>query len=1311
MVLSSADKVEWTRTPAQEAGNLDYYFDLKQNPTGDLSGWFTFTSTGYYAASETDTFQKLTPEQARDHMEDLVQDFLQGGEGDGHRARPPAGTAGDPYIVKAYFLVPGDSTVSPDRQPLLYPNANSVVPELGSSTKRATAYFANRDTISVRFDLALPDGFAPGDLPKAYEISFPSGKIEGHWLSTATTCHFDVTLTQSQSLVQPERFADYYNAMQSLSAWLAQPVLLTRGPAVVSAPAATTNLLDFPLMPSGDGQLNLADEKYPVSGDHALRRAALEKTLAYFPRDKGTAFRTKMRLAIVDWNEDKNKEALDQITNLIATYKPDVDANVLSWAEDTQGLVLEDLSRNDEALAIFTKIANDTSLPDERRSACALSAAQILEAKSPDQAIALLEMALPLQTDEAEDSYTLLAKLMLRQNKGDVLRQRLQQLLQADAANGQKVLLAVVTNSDGWTQSPEAASRPALIKLIGDVVPQPGPDLQKALEASRNSLAVADACNKIQGELKTALAAKPLSDWYRPSSDPSLKKVEDFDAAFQKANNDNNPDLCTQITVQILVAFPPAADFPDRLWKAAAEAEWKEKQETPPNDPMLVELLNLCGELPETSDDYFEGKFLLGRHLARNGDLAGERNLYLAMLKDPQITDTFLPYTLKHLGANYENIPDYAKALESYKSLERLAGKYNGVGDSLLRAVFINLQQNNPKEALRIIQLLAGVDDATLKKCDDYNFIQELIELSRSGKAEAFWARSSGWWPQWLGIAQSVGVPGPDQSVAVPDIPNLTDFGQALGTDLRGNDPDAFFLKYARLVSAARWLPSMAFELAALAQSAGQMAPAKISDLRLLYIAQLEAAEGADEAKDARQRHLMLAANYLDAGETDKAGSVVTAFMAGPSLDDAVSAAMHRVWGLVALAQHKDYDGPVKVLEADLQKSGGEQRLSGVGILSDLYLAEGKSAEAQTLLKREMDDPQNKADTAGYAGLTERSRKLAGGSSFSKQAATWLKANKPGWYDFAEPADLKDPRLVNLEEILKSAHPPFNDVEMTKLELLVAQADSEPAEVQQNAFNLAVGNLVEMSPTQAEARQIIASIVEGDLFGDDVRTYWLWIGLFDAVGHHQKDDYAKWSANPLTARFNPNQKEFLPLGKAFLDLDPTSPPALMAFAKSLTQSPVDGIRLDLLRQVNTMLLRLGDVQDCQALADGLASWTIAPEASETKESMQLDWARRLDRFRAAGSLGDDMAKVVLAHYPAAPRPGAGRVFEAEERRLPADARQGNDAPGMSLPRQDGAVRPLNFLRVEDAHPFAAGRRGRRCAGIGTGRPGREGGGE
>jgi transglutaminase-like putative cysteine protease len=1277
----------WTRTPAQSSGRLAYNFELNLRNTGELAGWLTLTGEGYFGAGQEAWFEKLDSNEARQQMGQVLQGFYPGAELiEVSKAADRAPQT--PYAIKTYFVVPRHLENGAGNQTLLFPQTTSLLPSLGYTPERDTPYFLYLGRVEVTCSITVPPGLVASELPIPYNIEMPAGHARAQWRMEGAVCRAEMNLDFSRSLLGPEEFKTYYGAIQSLKTWLEKPIVLSRNG---TATAASSNVVldDFPLMPTGTGQLALLNNRYPPGSDPALRRAALEKILQYFPSDKPTTFQAGVYLSGLDWDTGKKAEAMARLQMLLATYKAELKPDIYGWGEFVEGSFLREQQQLGPAQEVYVGIAKTSGVSEELRAQSALRGADILRKTAPDEALALLNEAAAWTSTYQGEIHGLIAYVLLQQDKTEALRQHLADLIQRQPAAVEELFCRMLKKSEEWAAAGDDVQRQTLCTMVEQLVAHPGQALTNALAAARASGSRDQILGKIQFQLRAGIASEQLADWYAPMKKETLVSSEDFDQAIQIADSKGEADRCLLLSIHAALTTAPTVNLSRRLWQAAAYVDWKERNAGRAMDTPLQQLVfDCCDQLPKDDGVYWGGRLYRAAHLSRKGDYPGEQAMLNALLTDPQLLGRFKPAIYGQLGGSLEKSGDFDHALEAYAELEKSPSAIPENATRLLHAVFINLHLNRPAQALHLIGVLETFDAVTLGKAEGGAQIRELIALGRSGKAEEFWSRRNRWWVLWKDWARKVGLAQRDWEAVVPVISNERDWGIALGEAVRVNNRAYFFLELSKGFSAARWLPGMSGNLAGLSSLLPRIAPEALFEYRKLMIVVLEQSQEALGLPEGlRNRRLLLATNYIDDGTPGAALEVFAALRQEPQPDDATTLTTHRLWGMAALAAVQEREESAAALEKDLEgTSVVEQRALFVVTLADLYRALNRREDEKRLLNRELGHPQIMRAPNERAALGARLGKLNAqtpavgpmmdlsnlstpfqpatiqsvvvpqfsvqtsdgttnvsppqntnqSANFSDGVARWLKHAKPGWYDFAEPSSLADPRLRNLAEVLKTPAQLFITPEVVKLQLLVAQDPGQPLATRQTAWFNAVQGMLRMTTRQTAARALIDSLVQDASFDENLRTRLLSLGVSDAFVQDRKEDFERWMKHPLAKKFNDAQKDALTYYTRWLDVDKTSSAALVALARSLSKDELKTYHVLVFGKVIDALAQLGDIEGMRTVAGQLAAAKLAPGSNVSLEALQMSVTQQLRTLEALQPIHEALARKVRESFPDAP---------------------------------------------------------------------------
>ncbi len=1010
---------EWVHTPAQGSGQFTFHFDLELKPTGELAGWLEISADGFYGATEDEMFHRLDRDESRRTAGQIARNFYPGAEVIDVANKPRENPA-DRFFLRAYLTVPRRLEQGSGQQALTFPRTKDLFDYLGFTSSRKTTFFIYRGRISVSTAVKLPPGMVPNDVPAPYDVDTPAGPIHAQWQVSQGTCRSELTVENTQAVLSPDEFKGYYDSVQSLAAWLDKPVLFSFSGAPSPAAGSEALLQDFPQMPSAPGQLALVNSRYPEGGNLALRKAALEKTLQYFPDDKATVFQASVYLADVDWRNGKAKEAIAHLEVLLSAYRAEVSPEIYGWGRWVYALVLHSAGQDSAAAEVSSSLANDASLSSGLRARCALSAAQVLEKTAPDKALAVLDGAIRLTSDTQPDLYALMAHALLRQGRPEEVKRRFAEFVQAQPGALDNFFSRIARDTRGWKEPGDDELQKALFALIDQAFPGASPGLKSTVAAARADRDSEQAYSRIQARLVGAFASKPLSDLAQAAADDPRKSDEEFDLAIQTAGARGDPVRSLRLSVQALLALPADAAFPVRWNRAIAYAEWRARATGSTEDEaVLLALLSVGDDMPRSQNGYWSGQIALASHMDRKGDYPAVQERVARMLAERSMPDQFRPRALVLLAASQEKAGEYDKALGTYASIEPYASTSPEDAGALLHSVFLNLHLGRPAEAIRVIQLLEAIGPGVVGKADGAVQIGQLIALHRSGAIPGFWTRSGNWWPQWEALTQPLDLPPEGIETAVPAVSSANEWSARIFTAFRANDTAAFFRELRRSASAARWLPHASIDFASFVGMFPQMSPGLTADFRKLIIRIMEREQDEiGDAADLRLRQLVLASFYIDDARPENAMNTVKYFQESPRVDDSTNRGMDIVWGAAAVALRSGMDDCMKAIRGDLDNApvsgnvgnAAVFRVREVTILAALLGLSGRDSEMRSELDRGAADPRIAGDPTALSMLKSAMQKIGAGPGLEEPNVGAFESKLPSTVgsqpDFAIPTGL-----------------------------------------------------------------------------------------------------------------------------------------------------------------------------------------------------------------------------------------------------------------------------------------------------------------
>ena len=1292
VVNETAATADWARTPPQKGARVAYNFALRLAPAGEISGWLTITAEGHPASAWRAWSRGSDTDGLRAGFQQQVRAFYDGA-GVIDIAAEPAATTSGPCVAKAYFIVPGQQT---SVSTLAFPIDNNLLPATGDSAQRETPFPLAQGRTIITAAIKLPPGAAPSRQIAPYRVSTPSLTAAASWsyAPLTQTCHARLDIDITQPSVSAAEFARLYQALQSLRAWLQQPLLLSTTTAKTTALAAATSTtaaaspasgaaappppsalqpfspsalsLDFPMMPTAAGQLDLADARYPIDDNHdrALARAAQEKIIQYFPGDKPTVFAATVNLALIDWYAGKNQEALDRLAPLLPAGKNDVTPERYAWGEYMQALILHDLKRDTEALAICNRLALDTRLTPYRRSNAALQVYNFAGQSDPAATLPALDAVATLRSDNETAILAAIARLTLRQDTNDApLRARLETLLQTRPADAQTMLATVITQSKTWTGPNATASQTRLADITAALVPAPSAELAAALKDTRARLAATSLALETQNLLKKSLAEPPCSDHYKPApEDDALKTPDDYDRAIKTAADRNDASRASMLYLSELATLPAGENFSNLLVQAVLYLEWKDRLAGSPaaGDPLFDLVCKLCERYPRDSDPYNESRLQLASYLRRREKHDEVQAIYENLARSPDTPAPYLPAAYSGLARSLERKGDFPAALDACKNLEPRAADSPRAADALLRAIFINLHEDRPAEALRIIKILETCPDPILKKTEAETNIREFIALARSGEAEKFWAARSKWWPQWLAFEKKYApqpAPAAAAPQAVPVIPDADDLITKIantGGDARKKNT---WSALQTLASAARWLPSAGANFTRTIAGLREVSPLATGDFYRLAIAILDIP--VSEKNHLRERLFQLSFALAQDKRYDASFAAIARFKAIKS-DPADWRAYNIdfVWMQAALESKKQLREVAAALAADLanpDSAKGNSRDNFVLNLANVYRALGDTEAESALLQREMENPWFAANKDALDSLKQRAAQLDAGKNFAAQVAAWLRDNPLPWYDYAEPSTLADPRLRKLDEALQNPPATFTYPEIIKLNLLAAQSLDGTQERQRKAMLDAIVKLGILNNTLTKRRNLSDSIIDREDFDRDTRDRLLASSLWTWFYLDKKDDFARaverLRARPLT----PDQEKRITVYSLAMQADRSSADSIASTMRQLSEDEIDYIGVSALQQLFVALLDLGALDTARAIAEESRQWRYAADVTQTPTAIAFDYTRRLDAVASLEPIHDTLIRIVDERIKDAPGAPPANFDDLCIRGIPDDA--------------------------------------------------------
>jgi len=1203
---------EWTRTPPADPGLLAYEFDLDLRPSGELEGWFSFEATHYYGAWYAEMFLRLDKEEAIHRMRDVVSDFYPGAEVIDLETTPIEEWTGESYRLRAFMMVPGNGG-DEEGNSLHFPHAGWFVPDLGPRKPRETPYFIWGDHVQVKLSVALPEGWKPIDYPGPYHLLSPVWKVEASWDFEEGECLAALDLKTLVRVVEPEAFEAFYNATISLEAWLNRPLVLTHDDGELAREKREPgNLRDFPIMPTGEGQLALLEKRFPEEGNRRLRREALARTAQYFPDDLSTLFQVEVYTALMDEEEGKKEAALKKIRRALKRYGEDVSRVESSWAEYLEANLLSELDRREEALAIMRRLAEEANLLEFRRAWSAIQAAELLGEEGADEAIALLEPALSWNTTARPYVYGAWAGHMVDQNRETELQAALEKLAGETPYDLGEIRERLVVEAGERLTGSEVASGERLLALLEAT------GLDEGLEEEIADLQAERALLGISGGIRESLLEKletvSIPEWQDRRPEMEEESREAYREAIDEAVEEKDGVLALGLMLEAFDRFEPDDQFPYELWRAASFADYVERNEEE-DLPVLEVLLDACDQLPRANDYYQDGRFTRASVLEREEEFEAAEKVYADLVTMPEFDEAFAVSGYSRWGRVLERLGRYEEALEAYGKLTEATWSGSAV-DSLLRAAFLHLIEGEREEAMTFLKSLTQAEEdalaAALGEWQVRRFTQWVEEHPE--QLRAWWEISEGWWQQWEKLEEKLGLEPVDPLTELPVILSPEEMGRQMGLALQNRDREAFWHAFRILMQGARWLPDLAIESSGMVPFSSRMAGGRMEEMRELGASML--ADVPEGNRDVYARSQVLRAGHLC--DIDRAGEAYALVEELREMDLApeVRSAMLNMWSYAAIGADRDLEEATLALEEWLSSErapGGYAE--NVMSLARLYREQGRFDAERELLAKALEHAAVDEGSQNYemmeARLQALRENLEASTVFDETLAAWKEEWDLPWLAYAEPQSLEDRRCRNLEALLEDPDRVFEMPEVVKLRLLVAADPEQPFERRVDALQSALNRLSDLMPTREGAHAIFRRWIEEEALPESLRSHFLWSATYAAGWYGDAEALEEYLENPLTEFWNERQHEIAENLRLLAGTDRFDAEAVKGSVREILAEPLTEHDVTVLEALLMRLWRLGDLEGLEAIYEEMAEVSMAPENPISSMSLRLGLLKQL----------------------------------------------------------------------------------------------------
>ncbi|MGJ8723316.1 MAG: DUF3857 domain-containing protein [Roseibacillus sp.] len=1207
---------EWARTPRGEVPQLDYKFETEFDSEGRLSGWLELRATGFYELSYRDDYRERSRISSKRALTSKLQNFFEGVEVVDVEFPEEEGA----FVIKAFFT---GQPVEPDtqgRRSLPFPTSTSLFVDFGEADTRETDFFLWRDNIDVECRISLADGLAVEGLPQPISLLSEGYRVEAGWRMTECGCQAELTVSCGKSLLTPDELLAAAQANRAFSNWSESPVFVKEGKAGKVQEMKESGP-GMPLLSSGEAQLELVEQWFPLGADAARRRSALRDVLRFFPQDKEVAFDVKLRLAYLDYYEDKYLEAAQQYEALSGSSNASKEN--IGFAKYMLATTQKELAQHEEALGTMKVLAEQKDLSEYRRGWSAAWAGEWLLPDEPGEAERYFRMALAIEGDFREVALQgIVSALVKREERSKLAKVLIEELPEQDEILEEEFALVLET-SQGAKEAKvlEEALVLALEELEED-------DSRRTLFESHrkelaDSLGKRELVEALHKSLKTLLETEKPEYFRRVQIDGDLKTQADFEKEMGELYNVKH-DQWLAHAAEYVHRFEANESFPEFLWRLLGYINWLEN---PGNEKeeFFEKMMLITDQIPHSDGNYWESQFVKATWLEERTRYEEANEVYSLMPGDPDFDQDFSSSAANRQGLVLEKMGRWSEAVVCFRRTEDERRTVLEVVNHLVRAGVLLVHLDRADEALEVFGLLRDVPVSLYEEEYIESQVKEAITLSESPEeSKKFWEQTRGAWAEGLGKGSELNLQEPFGAIILTG-DELTNFDEEFPKALKDKDKEKQDGMTAGLYAVASIFPSQVQTMTTLVytylkpnEPQGEMGPEKA----LKKFAEIVLEAPTDQA--VREFCLRLCGGLsIDLGEKEEAFNLLARCV--DEINES-SSREHReravyLYLLSALrAEKKSEDVIARVNEITSEEMLHIGRFTLVQNAAQLINQSEGTEEALDFVMKQMKVRAGDATSEVLEQLEAYAAELKEGELAKREIEEamneWISALELSWFEYVEPREVGDAELDEARSFFRTGETDRHDLEQFKLMVGVVLSPDVEEELAGNAlehcfFAQKVWTLSdkfyferlidavydERFPTAVRSQLYFSAVVGTSLIGEAqlfevLKEKPVWGGEATAQGKELLENFALVAQAKEEGGIDRVLECLRKIGKEgdFLAMDITF---LSNFVK--------------------FLFREGETEVIAKLLKESKEWKVAGGASAEMQKERLEWSRSLRR--------------------------------------------------------------------------------------------------
>ncbi len=1285
------DRAEWVATPDKLDAATRISGDLSLSPEGELSGWFIYGAEGSDAAFYAAHFNGFDRQDLRKKLQEYAGAFFPGAEVvdvDYKTIKGPVSS----FQCRAYFVRPARAA---NGATLTFPYPTGWLPYVDNVGERRFPYFTARRDSSVDFTITLAPGWNVTTLPEAFSAPSAIARFEGAWRRDGNRLTAKLAYRPERAELSPAEFNVYQRSVRALMAWLERPAVLANdGKTAVAAPASSgaeaQALADFPILPTGEGQLRLLDERYPEdSGKDEQRRLALGKVLQWFPQEPGVVFQARLHLASLEADKTGKGAFADAVAALLQQYGAQLPSGLRAWAEYREACARWDASKAPAALAKLQELARDEKLTPFRRGWSANYAGIALLETQPREAAAFLAPFADLKTDAQPQIVGNILRAYSRAGDPAKLREWVAGFVGRHGADADPLLAAALKSLLNDRANLAAGSASGVLDALSATITDAKafPNAYPEFGTLRAFLTAEEAQRRFAKELRAWLEQYPPAWWHR-EKDPAYADAKALVARIELENKKPDVKVMLDLLFQLLLHHEP--EYPV-FAKYTNWAVWYLNNRKL-DDAMLARLSRLTLDLPAgPSEEVVEAWLVRADFLRRTRDFDGARALFNKIMDGADTRDFQKVEAGGELGQLELEVGRPEAALAAWQRIEATHTRHRHGIDYLYAALLLEVSRDGFDRGLEILDRIKAQEQ---KWIDGAYNAQPLKHLLRAGAQpaalKAYWAHTQRWRPVWEQMLAAHGA----KPAALPLRVDFAALDEKTNAAVTAKNRADYLASLETLARTAQCVPLYAVDLGRAVNRAdafGDEFQAKLYDAAYPLFVDLAPVDPEFDAQGRLWETIILTNNNRRPEAAPKARQLY--LDRGPK--DSVGMNALRIWAIAA----RKTPAEAEVLQTMHDLFAGStpvvDRLDSVRVYSDSLSLRNDTAQQIALLERETIRSDFKRDTeAGkvlLARLTEARTTGASAAALSSYVKKWSAAPGRAWLQHLRPRSLDDPRFAGRDTPMTDPEKGFALSERTKFNLLFALDESRDTAKREEAFRDVVLEAAFATNDYARFTDEILAVASDEALVQDTRGYLLSVASWRLAAEGRAEQLRRCTAHPLYANFRDSFRQSVDTILAALELLESGKRS-EAFSALIAQ-PLDQPRLGLATQVLQALALDSQPGAAEALVAGADKLATDPSLEKSPAMVRLEWARALRRAQEIAPFVA-LLRQRVAQLPAAQAkcPAVARNLMTLPARAGLTRSESAALLGHRLRELVGVVDDLDDLlrMVRDAQPFATG---------------------